>query len=537
MSNPALPNLSDPTAVALSDVVDPKTGIRHIQRGANSASSPPLFTRHTQLHEYVFELLSRFGGGCVHLGGLNVGVYAVEYKIGATDKSFAGVATQALTPSATNYLYLDNDQTLKISTSAWPGGDHFRIAKVTTNGSTVTSLVEERMRNFMIGIVNAWYSVAAGADVDLNGKALKSVGELWPSASTELTLASDTITPTRMSHSVDTQADAASDDLVTITADAAKIGRLLIVRCENAARVVTVKSTGNIKLKQGNLVLNDVEKFVLLQQHNATQWTELLHNFMSFGPLTQNINMADFDITNVGFLGLHTDLGVQLSSDTLTPIRTVTPVQAESGFSDTLDLVDYAPVSSDAPFLILTATSGMTITIRDAALSSGNIFLNKPNSTVAMTDADYMLFMHSNAVGGWVEIARSQRTLSELVGTGQVIPYAIGPCHYPGTPSLNQQTWNYPVLQPFKFRRARGNVGTAPSGGSCVVHVMKNGASVFAADANAINIAVGTLEDTSDTVDVDFAPGDVMSVKVTTVNAAANLTVAFDTWIEAIASA
>ncbi len=88
-----------------------------------------------------------------------------------------------------------------------------------------------------------------------------------------------------------------------------------------------------------------------------------------------------------------------------------------------------------------------------------------------------------------------------------------------------------------KLKRAKGRVKTAPTGGPCVVHITKNGASIFAADANAINIAVSTLEDTSDTVDVAFAIGDYLSVKVTTVNAAADLTVSLDAFIEAITAA
>jgi hypothetical protein len=89
------------------------------------------------------------------------------------------------------------------------------------------------------------------------------------------------------------------------------------------------------------------------------------------------------------------------------------------------------------------------------------------------------------------------------------------------------------VLKPFTLKRARGNVGTAPAGGSCIVDILKNGASIFAADANRINIAVGTLEDTSDEVTATYALNDVLSVKVLTPNSAADLTVAFDAFTEA----
>jgi len=69
------------------------------------------------------------------------------------------------------------------------------------------------------------------------------------------------------------------------------------------------------------------------------------------------------------------------------------------------------------------------------------------------------------------------------------------------------------------------------------VDTLKNGASIFAADANRINIAVSTLEDTSDTVNVDFAVNDYIEVKVLTANSAADLTVAFDAFTEAATAA
>ena len=60
-------------------------------------------------------------------------------------------------------------------------------------------------------------------------------------AETELTIASGSITPTRAAHSVDTESDAASDDLTTIDQTNHPDGRMLLLREENASRVVTLK--------------------------------------------------------------------------------------------------------------------------------------------------------------------------------------------------------------------------------------------------------------------------------------------------------
>lgn len=62
----------------------------------------------------------------------------------------------------------------------------------------------------------------------------------------ELTIASGVITVTGVYHTVDTEGDAATDDLVTI--NGGSDGQILILRTENDARNVVLKSTGNIDL-------------------------------------------------------------------------------------------------------------------------------------------------------------------------------------------------------------------------------------------------------------------------------------------------
>src|SRR4030042_462522 len=61
---------------------------------------------------------------------------------------------------------------------------------------------------------------------------------------TELTIADGAVTKTRAYHSVDTEADAGSDELDTISGGAE--GDVLFIRSESAARTVIVKhNTGN----------------------------------------------------------------------------------------------------------------------------------------------------------------------------------------------------------------------------------------------------------------------------------------------------
>lgn len=62
----------------------------------------------------------------------------------------------------------------------------------------------------------------------------------------ELTMASGAITPTALSHTVDTEGDAVSDDLDTITATNAAAGDIITLRAVSDARYVYLTTAGNI---------------------------------------------------------------------------------------------------------------------------------------------------------------------------------------------------------------------------------------------------------------------------------------------------
>jgi hypothetical protein len=93
-------------------------------------------------------------------------------------------------------------------------------------------------------------------------------------ASSELTVASGAITATQGVHSVDTESDAASDDLVTITAGSGLAsGFVLMLSAENVARVVTLKhGSGNIYLAGAADAALDAAGKVALLVYNGTNW-------------------------------------------------------------------------------------------------------------------------------------------------------------------------------------------------------------------------------------------------------------------------
>ncbi len=96
-------------------------------------------------------------------------------------------------------------------------------------------------------------------------------------AATELTIVSGVITPTAMYHAVDTESDAGSDELDTITAPTSfPIFNLLILRPEDDTRSIVVKhNIGNIILSGSvDITLDDITDHILLF-YDGTQWVNL----------------------------------------------------------------------------------------------------------------------------------------------------------------------------------------------------------------------------------------------------------------------
>lgn len=102
------------------------------------------------------------------------------------------------------------------------------------------------------------------------------------SAETELTISAGAITPTIGTLSVDTESDAASDDLANISAANMSEGRVIIIRNVDASRVVIVKNgaggSGQIYTTNGSdLRLANPLKCVALQLR-GTAWYEVFRS-------------------------------------------------------------------------------------------------------------------------------------------------------------------------------------------------------------------------------------------------------------------
>lgn len=114
-----------------------------------------------------------------------------------------------------------------------------------------------------------------GYNVDSFSKKLYGIKWLDFKAPTELTISGGVIKVIQAFHTVDTEEDAGSDDLVMI--NGGSIGRIIILRAENDARTVVVKhGTGNIWLKgKADISLDDLEDGLILIYTAGSKWIDL----------------------------------------------------------------------------------------------------------------------------------------------------------------------------------------------------------------------------------------------------------------------
>jgi len=114
-----------------------------------------------------------------------------------------------------------------------------------------------------------------GGDLDAQTKRIFDIKWLDLKAPTELTIATGVITITQSFHTVDTEGDGGTDDLVTINGGA--VGRVLILRAEHADRTVVIKhGTGNIWLKgKADLSLDDLEDSLILVYTAGSKWVDI----------------------------------------------------------------------------------------------------------------------------------------------------------------------------------------------------------------------------------------------------------------------
>lgn len=146
---------------------------------------------------------------------------------------------------------------------------------------------------------------------------------------TELTIASGVITPTAAFHSVDTESSTPSDTLDTVEVTNHPEGRIVVLRCGDAGRAITLKhaagGTGQMLLRgDADIVLDNLDDFVWLQRV-GTSWVEVLRS----GPQTATL------IDGMTAAAARTTLNAEEADDTILKEDNIaTQAQAEAGTSN-----------------------------------------------------------------------------------------------------------------------------------------------------------------------------------------------------------
>ncbi|MFC1885330.1 DUF2793 domain-containing protein [Thermodesulfobacteriota bacterium] len=90
-----------------------------------------------------------------------------------------------------------------------------------------------------------------------------NLGILTLDGTLELTISGGAVTAAQTLHRIDTEGDAGSDELDTISGGTD--GMVLMLRIENSSRIVTLKhGTGNLELRGKDITIDDTDYFVIL---------------------------------------------------------------------------------------------------------------------------------------------------------------------------------------------------------------------------------------------------------------------------------
>lgn len=134
-----------------------------------------------------------------------------------------------------------------------------------TQWSGDTDLTNENLNN-------TWEELSDGIEAILDGS--DDFTEFNVVAATELTIASGAVTRTQFYHSIDTEDDAASDDLTDI--NGGRAGLFICIRPESAVRDVVVKhDASKINLIDAADVTMSIVQHHLILMHDGTRWNEL----------------------------------------------------------------------------------------------------------------------------------------------------------------------------------------------------------------------------------------------------------------------
>ena len=321
-----------------------------------------------------------------------------------------------------------------------------------------------------------------GGDLDAKTKRIFDIKWLDLKAPTELTIASGAITITQSFHTVDTEGDGASDDLLTI--NGGSVGRVLILRAENDARTVVVKhNTGNIWLKgKEDLSLDDLEDCLVLVYTSGSKWVDI--GAGGGGGATTFLALTD---TPANYTGAGSKYcRVKATEDGL---EFATPAGAGDMLKSTYDVLETGVVDKAEDLAIASQAAG------DVLYFDGTNWVRLPKD-----------------VGKYLKAGASAPAWDEAtIGFSFAIPIDS-----PGSTGTDKGVFHFAPGVAGTIDEVYIMAKTAPgTDKTLTVDVNKGGTTIFTTQANRPSLVDTATEDTSGTPDVtSFSKNDKFTVDV-----------------------
>lgn len=331
---------------------------------------------------------------------LAAGDVTLSTNNGAADEARMMVVEVTGTLPADRKLIVPNKSKIYVIDNATSGS--FAVTVETASASAVAT-IEQGKRSWVVCdgsnncelITGGAVPVAAGT-TDIAG----SIGF----TSTELTIASGSITPTGTHHTVDTQSDDSTDDLDTITTGSVASTPFLILRAEHTDRTVVVKhGTGNISTPDGQDISITSTEIGLVLVYDGSQWIVLGHTAAL--ARTEAGTTVNFE----GSVGLATS-ELTIASGAVTPTGSQHTIDTESDdAADDLDTINVTSVATNAWLLIRAENAARVVTIKH---DTGNIQTDD-GTDIALSSADHTVLL-ARVGSAWKVISRPTQAAAGL---------------------------------------------------------------------------------------------------------------------------
>lgn len=282
---------------------------------------------------------------------------------------------------------------------AYPSSPESFTTKLDGPGNTIAAAHMNAVQSALEAITTAMLSSGLAhallPDATANARALGSASQRFGQAyvkgmtlgtTTELTIAAGVVTATPGCFTIDTESNAASDDLDTITAGSGVAeGSFLYLHAENVARVVTLKDGSGNLLLAGDYALSATDRTILLR-YDGTNWREVARSVNT--SVTDPVRILDRDVvvndvnttTTETTIYTYSVAGGTLGSTKALRLSMLADILNNIGGADNLTLrVKYGATTIFAAVL----AAGSTAARRGVSLSLTLSALNATNAQIA----------------------------------------------------------------------------------------------------------------------------------------------------------